>query len=124
MKDETDNQTIDFIKNDNAEMELQIRLEQERFFTKIIWELQHANLSKTDLKIFWFVLIDVQKKQAEKLEESEPMKPFINFDINIPEIAKISEVAIPNIHRTLRKLENSFLIKEENKKYTLKLTST
>ena len=124
MKDETDNQTIDFIKNDNAEMELQIRLEQERFFTKIIWELQHANLSKTDLKIFWFVLIDVQKKQAEKLEESEPMKPFINFDIDIPEVAKVSEIAIPNIHRTLRKLENSFLIKEENKKYTLKLTST
>ena len=123
MKDETDNQTIDFIKNDNAEMELQIRLEQERFFTKIIWELQHANLSKTDLKIFWFVLIDVQKKQAEKLEESEPMKPFINFDIDIPEVAKVSEIAIPNIHRTLRKLENSFLIKE-NKKYTLKLTST
>lgn len=124
MKDQLDNQTVDFIKNDNDEMEQKIRHEQETFFTKIIWELQHANLSKTDLKIFWFLLTDVQKKQAAITPESDPLPPFINFDIDIAAVAEISEVAIPNVHRTLRKLEKSFLVKNNDKTYSLKLTST
>lgn len=124
MKDQSDTQTVDFIKNDKDEMKQKIRVEQENFFTKIIWELQFANLSKTDLKIFWWILTDVKKKQAAVTPENDPLPPFMNFDIDIAAIAEISEVAIPNIHRTLRKLEKSFLVKNNDKTYSLKLIST
>ena len=123
MKDTLDEKTIDFIKTDKTEMERRIRQEQEQFFTQTIWELQNANLSKTDLKIFWWILIEVQKQQAKETSEDESMKPFINFDIDIPAIAKTAEIAVPNIHRTLRKLEKTFLTKDQNKKYSLKFNS-
>ncbi len=75
MKGQADKQTIDFIKTNNKEMELRLRLEQEQFFTQILWNIQDSELSKKDLKIFWFILIDAQKKQVEKLTSSELMKP-------------------------------------------------
>ena len=103
-------------------MELRLRLEQEQFFTHILWNIQDAELSKTDIKIFWYILVDVQKKQAGELEDSEPMKPYLDFEIDIHSVAELANVAIPNIHRTLRKLEGSFLIKQ-NKKYSLKFKS-
>ena len=123
MKDMTDDKTIDFIKIDNLGIERRIRQEQEQFFMQTIWELQDASLSKTDLKIFWWILNNVQKQRAEETPEDEPLKPFINFDIDIQAVAKIAEVAVPNIHRTLRKLEKTFLTKDQNKKYSLKFKS-
>ena len=38
-------------------------------------------------------------------------------------MAKTAEIAVPNVHRALRKLEKTFLTKDENKKYSLKFNS-
>ena len=122
MKDDADNQTIDFIKNDKDEMELRLRLEQEQFLTHVLWSIQDAELSKTDIKIFWYILVDVQRKRAGELQDSEPMKPYLDFEIDINAVAELANIAVPNIHRTLRKLEKSFLTKEKNT-YSLKFKS-
>ncbi len=91
----------------------------------LLWSIQDSELSKTDLKIFWYILLDlldVQKQMAADTPEDQDLPPFINFDIDVNSVSKLSSVAIPNIHRTLRKLEKSFLLKREGK-YSLKLKS-
>ena len=82
--------------------------------------IRQSILSK--IKIFWYILVDVQRKRAGELQDSEPMKPYLDFEIDINAVAELANIAVPNIHRTLRKLEKSFLTKEKNT-YSLKFKS-
>ena len=120
MKDSMDTQTQDFISlNDEDKSRLELRREREQGFMSALYKLQEQRLSKTDVQIFWFILTCAQKRMAADSSEDNIII-FDNFDIDIKEISEAAMIAVPNIHRSLRKLEKSFLIKNDNNKYRLR----
>lgn len=113
MKDENDNKTIDFIKNDNDEYnDYWLSREYVRASTimNVLRISMIESISKKDLTVLYYAL-DLAKYDNSNNE-------VIYFDVDKKLISEESGIALPNVHRSIKKL-NKILVKQENGLYKL-----
>lgn len=102
MKDNNDNKTIDFIKNDNKDIPSNFIL----FLTSVL--IKTRKLTKKDNEVLFYIVAG--------------SNDHLNLNVNVKYIAKQAIMPINNVYRHLNKLEKANVIIKNDNLYYLNIT--